>query len=43
MSEHSIDHIGYLNWSTKVQQTSALFVATALLAQLKDLGEHMQR
>lgn len=43
MSEHSIDHSEYLNWSTKAQQTSTLFVATVLLARVRDVGEHIQR
>lgn len=43
MSDHSTDYIRYLNWSTKLQQTSTSFVATVLLAQVRDLGEHMQR
>lgn len=43
MSKHSMDHSGYLNWSTKAQQTSTLFVATVLLARVRDVGEHIQR
>lgn len=45
MSEHSIDHDRYLNWSTKLQQSTTLSMSTVLLLHIQvwDLRQHMER